>query len=156
MCNINQNDTGLMEKKITKKFYLISSLNILTALWLGNGLTLDSLALIGSLIILVLNHTTMVKMIFAATQSMILSSSDAKRSLRKALLLILLKITLLAIIVFGVYFYNVNLIPKLLISSYRAQFTAPLPGKDGEPAWTFKPPCVDLCRTFSGIMKCVR
>jgi hypothetical protein len=87
----------------------------LTALWLGNGLTLDSLALIGSLIILVLNHTTMVKMIFAATQSMILSSSDAKRSLRKALLLILLKITLLAIIVFGVYFYNVNLIPKLLI-----------------------------------------
>ena len=115
MCNINQNDTGLMEKKITKKFYLISSLNILTALWLGNGLTLDSLALIGSLIILVLNHTTMVKMIFAATQSMILSSSDAKRSLRKALLLILLKMTLLAIIVFGVNFYNVNLIPKLLI-----------------------------------------
>ena len=115
MCNTNQNDTGLMEKKITKKFYLISSLNILTALWLGNGLTLDSLALIGSLIILVLNHTTMVKMIFAATQSMILSSSDAKRSLRKALLLILLKMTLLAIIVFGVYFYNVNLIPKLLI-----------------------------------------
>ena len=115
MCNINQNDTGLMEKKITKKFYLISSLNILTALWLGNGLTLDSLALIGSLIILVLNHTTMVKMIFAASQSMILSGFDAKRSLRKALLLILLKITLLAIIVFGVYFYNVNLIPKLLI-----------------------------------------
>ena len=104
-----------MEKKITKKFYLISSLNILTSIWLGNGLTRDTLALIVSLAILVLNHTTMVKMIYAATQSMTLGEKDAKNALRKALLLIVLKMALLVTIVLGVYFYNVNLIPKLLV-----------------------------------------
>jgi hypothetical protein len=104
-----------MEKKITKKFYLISSLNLLTALWLGNGFNLDSLALIVALILLILNHTTMVKMISALAQSMTLTKDEAKRALRKALLLIALKMTLLAIIVFGMYFYNSNLIPKVLI-----------------------------------------
>ena len=104
-----------MEKKITKKFYLISSLNIVTALVLGKGFNLDSLALIVALLLLILNHTTMVKMISALTQSMTLTDKEAKRALRKALLLIVLKMTLLAVIVFGIYFYNVNLIPKVLI-----------------------------------------
>ncbi len=104
-----------MEKKVTNKFYYISSLNILTILWLGHGFNLDSLALFIALVILVLNHTTMVKMVSALSQSMTLSNDDAKRALRKALLLIMLKMTLLAVVVFGIYFYNVSLIPKVLV-----------------------------------------
>lgn len=104
-----------MEKKITKKFYYISSLNILTAMLLGKGLTLDSLVLVGALILLIFNHTTMVKLIQAVTVSMTDATSDSKQALRKALLLIIFKMTLLAIIVFGTYFYDVNLIPKVLI-----------------------------------------
>lgn len=104
-----------MEKKITKKFYLISSLNIVTALVLGKGFNLDSLALVVALVLLVLNHTVMVKMIAALTLSMTLSNDDAKRALRNAFLLIALKMTLLVVIVFGIYFYNTSLIPKVLI-----------------------------------------
>lgn len=88
---------------------------MVTIVWLANGFNLDTLVLFMVLVVLVLNHTTLVKMIGAVSQSMILSNIEAKRALRKALFLICFKMTLLAVIVCGIYFYNINLISKVMI-----------------------------------------
>lgn len=104
-----------MEKKITKKFYLLSASNLITIVVLGQGFTLNTLALFIVLVILVVNHATLVKMIVAISQSMTLTNAEAKRALRKALFLICFKMTLIALIFAGIYFYDITLIAKVMV-----------------------------------------
>ncbi len=113
--NINQNDNGLMEKKVTKKFYLLSTINVVTSILLAKGNWLDALALIFVLGILVMNHTTLLKMVNEVSRSMAGTDGDSMRSVRKIFLLMGLKMTLLAVAVLMIYFYNKELTPKVLL-----------------------------------------
>jgi hypothetical protein len=104
-----------MEKtKIDKRFYLLSAFNIIPALILGGGLTIESLVLIGALVVLVINHTVLVKIV----QSVILSSrgdGDAGRHTVRILLLMFLKFAMLFGLVALIYLYKKELITKLFL-----------------------------------------
>lgn len=104
-----------MEKKITKKFLMFSSLNVISAIVLAGGDPKDSLALIAVLIVLILNHATLLRLISEAMRSMTLNGDDAKRALRKTFFLMFAKMMLLAIIVASIYFYKQELTLKVLI-----------------------------------------
>lgn len=104
-----------MEKKeIDKRFYLLSAFNIIPAVILGGGLTLDSLALIGSLIVLVLNHTVLVNIVKSVVASG-QEGGDASRHLSRILILMLLKFVLLFGLIGIIYFYKKALITKLFL-----------------------------------------
>lgn len=103
------------EKKINKKFYLLSSLNILPALILGGGLTLDSLVLVGALVVLVLNHTLLVKIVQSVTDAASAEGKDAQRVLARVLILMGLKVVLLLGLVGLIYFYKKALVAKLFL-----------------------------------------
>ena len=113
--NLNKNDYGLMEKKVTKKFYLLSLINVVSAIVLGQGVWLDVLALLGVLIVLVLNHHTLLKMVSELSKSMTAEGNDAKRALKRTLFFMMLKMLLLAGVVMIIYFYNKDLTPKVLL-----------------------------------------
>lgn len=100
-----------MEKKITKKFYLLSAINLIPALILGGGFTMDSLVLIGILIALVINHHMLVRAVTRLTMSAA-GESDSRGALRSALLALLLKTIVLASVVGVIFFYDKSLIPK--------------------------------------------
>lgn len=104
-----------MEKKeIDKRFYVLSALNIIPAVILGGGLTYDSLALIGSLIVLVLNHTVLVNIVKSVVASG-QDGGDAQRHLGRILVLMLLKFLLLFGLIAIIYFYKKELITKLFL-----------------------------------------
>lgn len=104
-----------MEKKeIDKKFYLLSALNIIPALILGGGLTMDSLVLVVGLFVLVLNHTVLVnivKSVVAASRE----GEDAQRHTSRILVLFLLKFGLLFGLIAIIYLYKKALITKLFL-----------------------------------------
>lgn len=102
-----------MEKKINKKFYLLSSINIIPAVYLGGGLTLDSLALLGALLGLVLNHTILVKIVKSVTTAA--SGEGSGQGVGKILILMGLKFLMLFGIVALIYFYKKELITKLFL-----------------------------------------
>ena len=102
-----------MEKKINNKFYYLSALNLIPVLVLGGGLTLDSLALFGALVVLVLNHTILVKIVQSLTVSA--SSEGSGQGVGKVLILMGLKFFLLFAIVALIYFYKKELITKLFL-----------------------------------------
>ena len=104
-----------MEKKVTKTFYLLSLINVGVILIMTGGALLDTLALIGVLVVLVFNHTTLLKMVSELSKSMTAEGDDAKRSLKKVLFLMALKMMLLAGVVVIIYFYNKDLTPKALL-----------------------------------------
>ncbi len=105
-----------MEKKeIDKKFYLLSAINIIPAIILGGGLTVDSLVLVGALVILVLNHTVLVKIVKSVTISASGEGSDSSRHLSRILFLMLLKFCLLFGTIALIYFYKKDLITKLFL-----------------------------------------
>lgn len=105
-----------MEKKeIDKKFYLLSAINIIPAVIMGGGLTLDSLALIGALIVLVANHTVLVKIVKSVTLAASGEGGDAQRQLGRVLILMLLKFVLLFGLIAVIYFYKKELITKLFL-----------------------------------------
>lgn len=104
-----------MEKKITKKFYLLSSINVLTALVLANLVLKDSLILIAVLAVLVINHTCLVKMVNELTLTMNSASADSQGAMKRAFVWMTLKMTLLAVAVALVYFFNKDLIAKALL-----------------------------------------
>lgn len=104
-----------MEKKVTKKFYLLSLLSVVAILIMTGGHLKDSLALIGVLIVLVFNHTTLLNMVAELSNSMRAEGDDAKRALRKVLFLMALKMTLLAGVVAMIYLYDKSLTPKALL-----------------------------------------
>lgn len=101
-----------VKKDIDKKFYLLSAVNIIPAVILGGGLTLDSLALIGALVVLVINHTILVKIVKSVTQT---ASGGAPQSVGRILILLGLKFTLLFSIIALIYFYNKALVTKLFL-----------------------------------------
>lgn len=98
-------------KKIDKRFYLLSSFNIIPAIILGGGLTQDSLVLIVALAVLVLNHTILVKIV----QSVVASQTGAPQSPARILILMGLKFLLLFTVVMLTYLYNKELITKLFM-----------------------------------------
>jgi hypothetical protein len=110
--DFNKNDLGLMEKKIDKKFYLLSSVNIISALILGGGLTMDSLALMGALVVLVINHTVLVNIVRSVTMA---ASGDTPQSVGKILMLMGLKLLMLFSIIALIYFYKKELITKVFL-----------------------------------------
>lgn len=103
------------EKKINKKFYILSAINILPALILGGGMNMDSLVLIGALGVLVLNHTLLVKIVQSVTQAGNAEGKDAQRALGKVLILMGLKVLLLLGLVGLIYFYKKELVAKLFL-----------------------------------------
>jgi hypothetical protein len=103
-----------MEKKeIDKKFYLLSAINIIPAVILGGGLTWDSLILIGSLLVLILNHTVLVKIVKSVTIAATGEGGDASKQLGRILILMVLKGVLLFGLIALIYFYKKELITKL-------------------------------------------
>lgn len=103
-----------MEKKIDKRFYLLSAINLIPAAILGDGFTMNTLVLAISLGVLVVNHTVLVKMVSTLTTSLS-GSSGASHSIKRLLFLMVLKFTLLGASIGIVYFYNKDLIPKLML-----------------------------------------
>lgn len=100
-----------MEKKTNKRFYIFSALNLIPVLYLGGGLTQDSLILLGALVILVLNHTILVKIV----QGVTMSAQGENSSVGKLLLLMGLKFLMLFSLVALIYFYKKELITKLFL-----------------------------------------
>ena len=104
-----------MEKKeIDKKFYLLSAINLIPCVILGGGLTIDSLILVGSLLILVLNHTVLVNIV----KSVAIASGDSRDASKQSgriLLLMFLKFLLLFGLIGLIYFYKKELITKLFL-----------------------------------------
>lgn len=102
-----------MEKKeIDKRFYLTSLLNLIPAFIFGGGLTLDTASLMGAVIILMINHTILVKLVKSLTQGAV-QDGDTGRQASKIIILMLLKFTLLFGMVAFFYFYKRHLITKL-------------------------------------------
>lgn len=105
-----------MEKKIaTKKFYLLSSFNVLTALILSNLVLKDALILLSVLVVLVANHGFLVRMVNELTLTMNSGSPDSAGALKRTFLWMTLKMTLLAAAVALVYFFNRDLLAKALL-----------------------------------------
>lgn len=104
-----------MEKKeIDKKFYLLSAINLIPCVVLGGGLTIDSLILMGSLVILVLNHTVLVNIV----KSVAVASGDGRDASKQSgriLVLMFLKFLLLFGLIGIIYFYKKELITKLFL-----------------------------------------
>jgi hypothetical protein len=103
-----------MEKKIDKRFYLLSAINIVPALILGGGATMDSLILVFSLAVLVLNHTLLVKIV----QNVLAAASDdsvSKPSVGKILMLLGLKFFMLFALIALIYFFKKELLTKLFM-----------------------------------------
>lgn len=102
------------EKKIDKRFYLLSAFNIIPALILGGGLTIESLVLIGALVVLVINHTVLVKIV----QSVTMASSEGRDSgqqVGRILMLMFLKFVLLFGVVALIYAFKKELLTKLFM-----------------------------------------
>lgn len=104
-----------MEKKITKKFYYFSALNLIPVLLLGQGQVMDTLVLAGVLGGLILNHSLLVRMVSQLSVTLSAAGDDAKRAQKKTLKFMLAKMLLIGALLVLVYFYNQNLIPKVLI-----------------------------------------
>ena len=102
-----------MEKKIDKKFFLLSSFNIVPALILGRGLTVESLILVCALIVLVINHLFLVMIVKSVTDSS--RDGDSSRHLVRILMFMFIKIALLFGIVVIIYLLNKELVPKLFL-----------------------------------------
>jgi hypothetical protein len=103
-----------MEKKITKKFFLISALNIIPAIIMTGGDVKDTLALIAVLLVLVLNHITLLKIVSGIAVSMTGDGVNARHALYKTLFLMFFKMVLMVAVVASIYFYKPDLTPKVL------------------------------------------
>lgn len=102
------------EKKIDKRFYILSAVNIIPAIILGGGLTINSLVLIGALAVLVANHTVLVKIVQSVTMASV-EEGGASRQLSRILILMFLKFALLFGVVALIYLYKKELITKLFL-----------------------------------------
>lgn len=103
-----------MEKKeINTKFYLLSSLNMISVLILGGGLSKNSLILSTGLLVLVLNHTILVRIVKSVTSAA--ADGGASRQVGKILFLILVKFTFLFGLIGSIYYFQKNLLSKLFL-----------------------------------------
>jgi hypothetical protein len=104
-----------MEKKVTKKFYLLSLLNLVTVGILGQGHLIDTGVLAVILMALMVNHTVLVRLIAVLATSLSGTNDAAKKSLPKVLGLMFLKMMILGAILVLVYFYKPGLVLKVII-----------------------------------------
>lgn len=106
-----------MEKKISisPKFLLLSSVNVVAAIIMAGGDLYDSLALIGVLTVLILNHITLKMIVYNVSISMTESGANAQRALRKTLFLMLFKLLLIVSVVAAIYLYKEHLTLKVLL-----------------------------------------
>lgn len=104
-----------MEKKITKKFYLISAFNIIPAVILGWGNITDTLVLILMLGALIFNHSALVNMVIELTRAMTLEGAAAKKAQKRMVFFLLLKMIVLTGMLGLAYFYNPALLPKVML-----------------------------------------
>lgn len=104
-----------MEKKVTKKFYLISFLNLITVAILGQGDPSNTGVLAVVLLGLVLNHTFLVRMIAALATTMSSESNAMGSGLFKVLGPLFVKMMILVSILVLVYFYKSDLVLKVII-----------------------------------------
>jgi len=104
-----------MEKKVTKKFYLLSLLNLITVALLGQGHLADTGVLAVILLALMVNHTLLVRIIAVLAASLSGTNDAAKKGLPKVLGLMFLKMLTLGGILVLVYFYKPALVLKVII-----------------------------------------
>lgn len=104
-----------MEKKVTSKFFLLSLVNVASLLIMTWGNWPDSLALLGALIVLVLNHVSLIKMVNQLTLSMTLEGADAKRAMKKGLFFMVIKMLTFLGLGMAIYFYNKDLTLKVMV-----------------------------------------
>lgn len=104
-----------MEKKVTKKFYLISAFNILPAIILGWPNVMDILVLVVILAALVLNHSILVKTIASLSLAMTAEGDAAKKAQKKMMFFLLMKMFILGAVLILGYFYNPALLPKVML-----------------------------------------
>lgn len=106
-----------MEKKISisPKFLLLSSVNVVAAIVMAGGDLYDSLALIGVLVVLILNHITLKMIVYNVSLSMTETGANAQRALRKTLLLMFFKLLLIVSVVAAIYLYKEHLTLKVLL-----------------------------------------
>ena len=104
-----------MEKKVTKKFYLLSLLSVGVILIMTQGNLKDTLALCGVLVVLMFNHTTLLNMVVEVSKSMTAEGDAAKQSLVKVMCLMALKLTLMVGVALLIYFYDKSLTMKALL-----------------------------------------
>jgi hypothetical protein len=106
-----------MEKKeIDKKFYLLSTINLIPVFILGGGLTIDSGVFAVALLVLVMNHSILVKIVKSVTMSASGNGSgDASRQMARILVLMFIKFALLFGLIATIYFYKKELITKLFL-----------------------------------------
>jgi hypothetical protein len=95
-----------MEKKIDKKFYILSAVNIIPALVLGGGLTWDSLILVGALVALVINHSLLVKIVQTVTTVVSDQNNAQQSSVSRILMLLGLKFLVLFGLIALIYLYK--------------------------------------------------
>lgn len=74
----------------------------------------DTLALLAVLVVLVLNHMTLLKIVSGISGAMTEEGGNAKRILYKTLFLMFFKMVLLIAVVAAIYFYKADLTPKVL------------------------------------------
>ncbi len=104
-----------MEKKVTKTFYLLSSLNILTAIIMGWGSAREIIILFVVLIALVINHSVLVRVVVEFTTAMTSEGAAAKKAQKRMVLFLLLKMTLLGGVLCLAYFYSRDSLPKVML-----------------------------------------
>ena len=106
-----------MEKKeIDKKFYILSTINLIPVFILGGGLTIDSGVFAVALLVLVMNHSILVKIVKSVTMSASGNGSgDASRQMARILVLMFIKFALLFGLIATIYFYKKELITKLFL-----------------------------------------
>ena len=75
---------------------------------------MDTLALSAVLVVLILNHITLLKIVTEISASMTQEGVNAKRALYKTLFLLFFKMVLLASMVAAIYFYKEDLTAKVL------------------------------------------
>lgn len=102
------------EKKISSRFYKLSLINVIPAIYFGGGLTLDTLVLIAALVMLMLNHTLLVKIVQSVTESV--AGANAEQSkVGRILILLGLKFLMLFSLIGLIYFYKKELVIKLFM-----------------------------------------
>lgn len=104
-----------MEKKVTKKFYLISAFNLFPIVILAWPNVMDMLVLAGILVALVINHSVLVKIISQLSLSMTSEGDASKSAQKKMVALLFIKMTLLGGVLALGYFYNPALLPKVML-----------------------------------------
>lgn len=107
-----------MEKKqkrrIDKKYYLLSAINLVTVFFLGEGQIENTLYFLGALLILVFNHTILVRLVHSVTMTA-KEGSETKGQWAKILFLLISKMGLLFGLLTVFYFFKKEMIIKLFI-----------------------------------------